>query len=104
MHFIQSRFGLVVYFYSKLFVLSVPSNLQPSIYYNLTLISDCTNLSSNLLWPLEVQTAYCDRKCDLNNISPKKKLLYFHDYAQSQCRPANTLNPTISRVFDHPQN
>lgn len=77
MHFIQSRFGLVVYFYSNLFVLSVPSNLQPSIYYNLTLISDGTNLSSNLLWPLEVQTAYCDRKWDLNNISPKKKYCTF---------------------------
>lgn len=72
MHFIQSRFGLVIYFYSNLFVLSVPSNLLPSIYYNLTLISDCTNLSSNSLWPVEVQTAYCDRKYDLNNISPKK--------------------------------
>lgn len=104
MHFIQSRLGLVIYFYSNLFVLSVPSNLQPSIYYNLTLISDCTNLSSNSLWPVEVQTAYCDRKCDLNYITPKKnKPLYFHDSAQSQGRPASTLNPPISRVFDHPQ-
>lgn len=96
MHFIQSRFGLVIYFYVNLFVLSVPSNLQPSISYNLTLISDCANLSSDLLWPVEVQTAYCDRKCDLNNISSKKnKLLHFHDSAQSQCRPASTLNPPI---------